>query len=149
MWLDKEINVQDASTEPGSRENTKKDSLSGLLLHSNHLTSSFGNYMHFCYFCPESSFKCRTVERKNVACERASMTNEFRFSSRILIRMPYRASCRVHRLKIFLTNHRQGLFSVADTLSSPVSEEDDSGREKNTLAFFPLSSTLSALPVSI
>ena len=80
MWLDKEINVEDASAEPGSRENTNKGSLNGLLLDLNPLTSSFrksAHYMHFCYFCPESSFKRRTVERENVACERASMTNEF------------------------------------------------------------------------
>lgn len=80
VWLDKETNVQGASTEPGSRENTNKDSLNGLLLDSNPLTSSFrksAHYMHFCYFCPESSFKYRTVERENVAYERASMTNEF------------------------------------------------------------------------
>lgn len=95
VCLHEEMNTRDISVEPGSRENANKDSINRLLLASYLLISSFEKLRIICIsrslsgilvqmphcktgdralrvcpvnfdFCPEFSFKCRTVRRDHL-----------------------------------------------------------------------------------
>lgn len=63
---------EDISTEPGSRENTKKDLINKFLFASNPLISIFEQTAHYnmrpsLRLCRESSFRClsvRSLERR-------------------------------------------------------------------------------------
>ena len=66
VWFDKEINIKHISTGPKNRENTNKYLVNRLLSTSDLLMSNFSKTAHytcaFFAFCPESSFKRRTME---------------------------------------------------------------------------------------
>lgn len=73
MWFDKEINIEDISTEPASKQNTTKNLINKSSLASDLLISSFRKIAFF-DLCYESSFKCRTMERGLWTCERCLRT---------------------------------------------------------------------------